>query len=99
MANELANLGAYKKGVKILPVYGGTSIERQIRALKGGVQIVVGTPGRVRDHMRRKALRFDDLAVAILDEADEMFDMGFRDDMRTILDCLLYTSPSPRDRG
>lgn len=86
VANELANLGAYKKGVKILPVYGGTSIERQIRALKGGVQIVVGTPGRVMDHMRRKTLRFDDLSMAILDEADEMFDMGFRDDMRTILD-------------
>ena len=86
VANELTNLGAYKKGVKILPVYGGTSIERQIRALKSGVQIVVGTPGRVMDHMRRKTLRFDDLAVAILDEADEMFDMGFRDDMRTILD-------------
>ncbi|MDY3118109.1 MAG: DEAD/DEAH box helicase [Peptoniphilus sp.] len=86
VANELSNLGAYKKGVKILPVYGGTAIERQIRALKGGVQIVVGTPGRVMDHMRRKTLRFDDLAMAILDEADEMFDMGFRDDMRTILD-------------
>lgn len=86
VANELANLGAYKKGVKILPVYGGTSIERQIRALKGGVQIVVGTPGRVMDHMRRKTLRFDNLSIAILDEADEMFDMGFRDDMRTILD-------------
>ena len=92
VANELANLGAYKKGVKILPVYGGTSIERQIRALKGGVQIVVGTPGRVMDHMRRKTLRFDDLAIAILDEADEMFDMGFRDDMRTILD------ETPEDR-
>ena len=86
VANELAKLGAYKKGVKILPVYGGTSIERQIRALKGGVQIVVGTPGRVMDHMRRRTLRFDDLSMAILDEADEMFDMGFRDDMRTILD-------------
>ena len=86
VANELAKLGAYKKGVKILPVYGGTSIDRQIRALKGGVQIVVGTPGRVMDHMRRKTLRFDDLSMAILDEADEMFDMGFRDDMRTILD-------------
>lgn len=86
VANELANLGAYKKGVKILPVYGGTGIDRQIRALKGGVQIVVGTPGRVMDHMRRKTLRFDDLSIAILDEADEMFDMGFRDDMRTILD-------------
>lgn len=86
VANELAKLGAYKKGVKILPVYGGTSIERQIRALKGGVQIVVGTPGRVMDHMRRKTLRLDELSMAILDEADEMFDMGFRDDMRTILD-------------
>ena len=86
VANELAKLGAYKKGVKILPVYGGTSIERQIRALKGGVQIVVGTPGRVMDHMRRKTLHFDNLSMAILDEADEMFDMGFRDDMRTILD-------------
>ena len=85
VAEELGKLGAYKKGIKILPIYGGTSIERQIRSLKGGVQIVVGTPGRVMDHMRRKTLRFDDLSIAVLDEADEMFAMGFRDDMQTIL--------------
>lgn len=86
VAEELGKLGAYKKGIKILPIYGGTSIERQIRSLKGGVQIVVGTPGRVMDHMRRKTLKFDDLSIAVLDEADEMFAMGFRDDMQTILD-------------
>lgn len=85
VAEELGKLGAYKKGIKILPIYGGTSIERQIRSLKGGVQIVVGTPGRVMDHMRRKTLKFNDLSIAVLDEADEMFAMGFRDDMQTIL--------------
>ncbi|MDD7362888.1 MAG: DEAD/DEAH box helicase [Firmicutes bacterium] len=85
VANELGKLGKFKKNIRILPVYGGTSIERQIRALKKGVQIVVGTPGRVMDHMRRKTLKMDDLSIAILDEADEMFDMGFRDDMQKIL--------------
>lgn len=86
VANELSKLGRFQKGIRILPVYGGTSIERQIRALKQGVEIVVGTPGRIIDHLRRKTLSLETLSMAILDEADEMFDMGFRDDMKTILD-------------
>lgn len=85
VSDELSKLGKYKN-IKILPVYGGASIDRQIKAIKRGVQIIVGTPGRVMDHMRRKTISFKDLKVAVLDEADEMFNMGFRDDMQTIFD-------------
>ena len=69
----------------MLPVYGGQEIVRQIKSLKAGVQIIVGTPGRVMDHMRRKTVKFDSVSMVILDEADEMLDMGFREDMETIL--------------
>lgn len=71
--------------IKVLPVYGGQEIVRQIKSLKTGVQIIVGTPGRVMDHMRRKTVKFDNINMVILDEADEMLDMGFREDMETIL--------------
>ena len=70
--------------IKVLPVYGGQEIVRQIKSLKTGVQIIVGTPGRVMDHMRRKTVKFDNINMVILDEADEMLDMGFREDMETI---------------
>ena len=70
----------------ILPIYGGQPIERQFRALGKGAQVVVGTPGRVIDHLQRGTLRLDDVAVAVLDEADEMLDMGFRDDIEAILE-------------
>ncbi|MDO5302112.1 MAG: DEAD/DEAH box helicase [Tissierellia bacterium] len=86
VANELIQLSKYKKNLHILPVYGGTGYERQLKALKKGVQIVVGTPGRVMDHLRRGTLDLSGLKMAVLDEADEMFAMGFRDDMKTILD-------------
>ena len=72
-------------GIKILPVYGGQEIVKQIRSLKGGVQIIVGTPGRVMDHMRRKTIRTDAIHTVVLDEADEMLNMGFLEDMETIL--------------
>lgn len=85
VADEISNLGKYKN-VRVLPVYGGTSIDRQIKAIKSGSQIIIGTPGRVMDHLRRKTLKFDNLKIAILDEADEMFAMGFREDMKTIFD-------------
>ena len=62
-------------GIKILPVYGGQEIVKQIRSLKGGVQIIVGTPGRVMDHMRRKTIRTDAIHTVVLDEADEMLNM------------------------
>ncbi len=85
VAEELRRLAKYMHGVKVVPVYGGQDINRQIRSLKDGVQIVVGTPGRVMDHMRRKTIRCDHIHTAILDEADEMLDMGFLEDMETIL--------------
>lgn len=84
-AEELRRFAKYLHGVRILPVYGGQEIFYQIKALKGGVQIVVGTPGRVMDHLRRKTLRTDHLKMLVLDEADEMLNMGFREDIETIL--------------
>lgn len=85
VAEELGTLAARKKGVFILPVYGGQPLDRQLRALSRGVQIVVGTPGRVMDHMDRGSLDLSNVGFAVLDEADEMMDMGFREDMETIL--------------
>ena len=73
-------------GVKILPVYGGQEISRQIKALKGGAQIIIGTPGRVMDHLRRKTIRCEAVNTIVLDEADEMLNMGFREDIETILE-------------
>lgn len=85
VADEIRKLAKYMSSIKVLPVYGGQEIVRQIKSLKTGVQIVVGTPGRVMDHMRRKTVKFDKVKMVILDEADEMLDMGFREDMETIL--------------
>ncbi|MCR5753375.1 MAG: DEAD/DEAH box helicase [Acetatifactor sp.] len=83
-AEELRKLAKYMHDIKVLPVYGGQEIEKQIRALKG-VQIIVGTPGRVMDHMRRHTIKLDDVKLVVLDEADEMLNMGFREDMELIL--------------
>jgi len=85
VAEELRNLAKYMHGVKILPIYGGQDIGKQIRSLKGGVQIIIGTPGRVMDHMRRHTIRLGELHTVVLDEADEMLNMGFREDIETIL--------------
>ena len=85
VAEEIGRLGKYKKGIYVLPVYGGQPIDRQIKALKKGVQVVVGTPGRVMDHMRRRTIKTDNIKMMILDEADEMFDMGFRDDIEFVI--------------
>lgn len=84
VAEEMNKLGKFKR-IMALPIYGGTSIERQIKALKKGVQVVVGTPGRVIDHIERGTLRLRDVKVVVLDEADEMLDMGFVDDITKIL--------------
>ncbi|MCM1162134.1 MAG: DEAD/DEAH box helicase [Roseburia sp.] len=84
-AEEMRRFSKYMHGIKILPVYGGQEIYKQIKNLKCGVQIVVGTPGRVMDHMRRKTLKMQDVKLVVLDEADEMLNMGFREDMETIL--------------
>ena len=82
---EMKKFGKHKKGVRILPIYGGQSIDRQMLGLRQGVHIVIGTPGRVMDHMRRGTLKVDQLKTIILDEADEMLNMGFREDIETIL--------------
>lgn len=92
LAEEIRKLAKYMSDIKVLPVYGGQEIVRQIKSLKTGVQIIVGTPGRVMDHMRRKTVKFDNINMVILDEADEMLDMGFREDMETIL------TETPEDR-
>ena len=84
VAGELAKIGKYRN-VKALPVYGGQSLDRQVRALVQGVQVVVGTPGRVMDHMRRGTMVLDRVKMVILDEADEMLDMGFVEDIEFIL--------------
>lgn len=84
-AEEIRKFGKYMEGVKVLPIYGGQDINKQIRSLRNGVQIVVGTPGRVMDHMRRHTLKLANLKIIVLDEADEMLNMGFREDIETIL--------------
>ena len=85
VADEIRKLARYMHGIKVLPIYGGQEISRQIRALKGGVQIIIGTPGRVMDHLRRKTIRCDEVHTVVLDEADEMLTMGLREDIETIL--------------
>ena len=85
VAAEIRNLAKYMHGIKILPIYGGQDIVRQIRGLKDGTQIIIGTPGRVMDHMRRKTVKFDQVHTVVMDEADEMLNMGFLEDMETIL--------------
>ncbi len=85
VAEELRRFAKFMHGVKVLPIYGGQDIVKQIRSLKDGTQIVVGTPGRVMDHMRRKTIRVDHVNTVVLDEADEMLNMGFLEDMETIL--------------
>lgn len=86
VADEIRKLAKYMHGVKVLPVYGGQDISRQIKALKGGVQIIIGTPGRLLDHLRRKTIRPDFVHTIVLDEADEMLNMGFREDIETVLE-------------
>ena len=85
-AEEIRKFGKYIEGVKVLPIYGGQDITKQIRSLKGGIQIIVGTPGRVMDHMRRHTIKLAQLKMIVLDEADEMLNMGFREDIETILE-------------
>jgi len=84
-ADELRKFAKYMHGIKVLPIYGGQDIVRQIKNLKSGVQIIVGTPGRVMDHMRRHTIKMNEVHTVVLDEADEMLNMGFREDIETIL--------------
>ena len=84
VAEEINTLGQFKK-IRALPIYGGQDINRQIKALKNKPQIIVATPGRLMDHMRRKLIRLSQISTVVLDEADEMLNMGFREDIEHIL--------------
>ncbi|MDD2414447.1 MAG: DEAD/DEAH box helicase [Eubacteriaceae bacterium] len=86
VAGEFEKVLEFKDNVKAAAVFGGAPMEKQIRELKRGAQIVVGTPGRIMDHLRRKTLILSDIQLVVLDEADEMLDMGFREDIELILD-------------
>lgn len=89
---ELGRIAYFKKGIKSVPIYGGQQIDRQIMALKKHPCIIVATPGRLMDHLRRKTIKLQNLKMLVLDEADEMLNMGFRED----LDVILETVPSER---
>ncbi len=84
VAEEIEKLGRFK-GIRSLPIYGGQDIVKQIRALRKKPQIIIGTPGRLLDHINRKTIKLDDVRSVILDEADEMLDMGFLEDIQSIL--------------
>ncbi len=103
VSEEIAKLAKHKPGIKTTPIYGGQAIDRQINALRRGVQIVIGTPGRVIDHINRKTLKVKDLEMFVLDEADEMLNMGFREDIEIILQSveherqtLLFSATMPK---
>ncbi|PAW66938.1 MAG: DEAD/DEAH box helicase [Opitutia bacterium Tous-C1TDCM] len=91
VAEETGKIALFKRGVMGVPIYGGQSYERQFRALAAGAQVVIGTPGRVMDHMERGTMKLDQLKLVILDETDRMLDMGFRDDIEKILSAVPAT--------
>ena len=102
VSEELSKIGKFRK-IKALPVYGGQPIDRQIRSLRSGVQVVIGTPGRLLDHIRRNTIKLDHVKFLVLDEADEMLDMGFVEDMETIMQSipkerqtLLFSATMPK---
>jgi len=88
VCEEVSRLSKFMKGVSAVPLYGGAPIDRQIRGLRNGAQIVVGTPGRLFDHLKRRTLDTKNIKLCILDEADRMLDMGFRDEMEELLEKL-----------
>ena len=103
VSEEVHKLAFFKRGIHALPIYGGQSYERQFLGLKQGAQIVIGTPGRVMDHMRRGTLRLETVKMVILDEVDVMLNMGFRDDIEFILQAVpkerqtvLFSATIPR---
>jgi ATP-dependent RNA helicase DeaD len=85
ISEELTKLAKDRKGLTILPVYGGQPIERQLAALRAGVTVIIATPGRLLDHIKRRSVSLERVRMVVLDEADEMLDMGFRDDIELIL--------------
>ena len=104
IAGDLADFSKYQENVKILPVYGGSSIESQIRSLRKGVQVIVATPGRLIDLIKRGEVKLTDVHTVILDEADEMLNMGFLDDINEILShipddrkMLMFSATMPKE--
>ena len=104
IAKDMDSYAKYTKGLKITAVYGGANIQTQIKALTSGTQIVVGTPGRVIDLIKRKKLKLNDIETVVLDEADEMLNMGFKEDLDTILaetpeekQTLLFSATMPKE--
>jgi ATP-dependent RNA helicase DeaD len=85
IAEEIKKIAKYEPNLNVVAIYGGDSYERQLRELKRGAQVVIGTPGRVIDHLERGTLKTDAIRIAVLDEADEMLNMGFLEDMEKIL--------------
>ncbi len=103
VAEEINSLKGKKK-LSIVPIYGGQSIDLQLRSLKKGIDIVVGTPGRILDHLRRRTLKLGEISFLVLDEADEMLNMGFLEDVREIMDntatnkrTMLFSATMPRE--
>jgi len=104
IGEEFRKLLKYRENIKVVPIYGGQPIDRQIIALKKGAQVIVGTPGRVMDHMGRRTLKMEHVRFVVLDEADEMLDMGFREDIETILEkipenrqTMLFSATMPKE--
>ena len=104
IAGDLADFSKYIDGLRVLPVYGGSSIESQIRSLKEGVQVIVATPGRLIDLIKRGVVKLDDVHTVVLDEADEMLNMGFLDDINEILShvpekrkMLMFSATMPKE--
>jgi len=85
VSEEFAELLKHKRGISVIPIYGGQPIGRQMHALHKGVQVIIATPGRLLDHLERKTVKLTGVKMVVLDEADEMIDMGFRDDIEKIL--------------
>jgi ATP-dependent RNA helicase DeaD len=104
IAKDLDNFSKHVNGLEVVPVYGGASIDTQVRALKRGAQIVVATPGRMLDLIKRKAANLSNINTVVLDEADEMLNMGFRDELDGILEqtsnskrTLLFSATMPKE--
>ncbi|MCF6290300.1 MAG: DEAD/DEAH box helicase [Desulfobacterales bacterium] len=104
VARDLAGFSRFQAAITVVPVYGGAPIDRQIKALRQGVQIIVATPGRLHDLLRRGVADLSALHAVVLDEADEMLQMGFQDELNAILGqtpdnktCLLFSATMPRE--
>lgn len=104
IANDLSDFSKHIKGLRVVPVYGGASIETQLRALKKGAHIIAATPGRMLDLMKRRAAKVNNIRTVVLDEADEMLNMGFREELDAILSetpldkrTLLFSATMPKE--